>query len=268
MFSVRRAEFFARIVSPVSFVVAVLEGQKGVLHEGGHHVLGKGDLLIVPKGVAYDATASPDRQSGRYRAIVLQLHPDAGASLARREPELCKSPSLGAFDPTRLHIVSQDAAALQALLHFTRTLLLTGVDVAILNHRLEGLLLALSLQHARDQRARAAGAADVRAIARGDLVLATRLLIRSAPEAGWPANVVSRRLAVSGATLRRRLASAGFSLRTIRTDERMALAAALLTAPNARVVDVALRCGYQSPSKFTVQYRRWFGATPREREAF
>ena len=57
------------------------------------------------------------------------------------------------------------------------------------------------------------------------------------------------------------------SLRTLRTDERMTLAAALLTAPGARVTDVALRCGYQSPSKFTAQYRRWFGTTPRERDS-
>jgi AraC-like DNA-binding protein len=269
VFSVRRAEFYRRIVSPVSFVVAVLDGQKGVLHEGGHQVLGKGDLLVVPQGVPYDATASPDRRTGRYRALVLQLHPDAGASLARRDPALCVSPALGAFDPSRLHVLTADPVALQALLHFTRTLLISGVNEAILNHRLEDLLLSLSLQHVRERAAdqtRTGVDNDVRAIARGDLVLATRLLIRSDPEAVWPAHDVARRLAVSGATLRRRLAAAGFTLRTIRTDERMALAAALLTAPGARVGEVALRCGYQSPSKFTAQYRRWFGVAPRDRE--
>jgi AraC-like DNA-binding protein len=263
VFSVRRSEFYRHIVSPVPFVVAVLDGQKGVLHAGGHQVLGKGDMLVVPHGVPYDATASPDRRTGRYRAIVLQLHPEDGASLARRDPALCVSPSLGAFDPSRLHVLTADAVALQALLHFTRTLLISGVNEAILNHRLEDLLLSLSLQHVRERGgARTTNAADVRAIARGDLVLATRLLIRSDPEAEWPADDVARRLAVSGATLRRRLAAAGFTLRSIRTDERMALAAALLTAPGARVGDVALRCGYQSPSKFTAQYQRWFGVMP------
>jgi AraC-like DNA-binding protein len=136
---------------------------------------------------------------------------------------------------------------------------------AILRHRLEDLLLSLSVQHVSARRRHTTGAADVRPIAGGDLVLATRLLIRSHPEAIWPAGEVSRRLAVSGATLRRRLAAAGFTLRTIRTDERMALAAALLTAPGARVSDVALRCGYQSPSKFAAQFRRWFGVAPRAR---
>lgn len=266
MFSVRRAELFRSIVPPVSFVVAVLEGRKGVLHRHGHQVLGKGDLLIVPRGVAYDATASPDRRTGRYRALVLQLHPEAGASLARRDPALCVSAALGAFDPARLHVLTADAVALQALLHFTRTLLVPGVDDAILRHRLEDLLLSLSVQHV-SERQRHRTAADVRAIVRGDLVLATRLLIRSDPEAVWPAGEVSQRLAVSGATLRRRLAAAGFTLRTIRTDERMALAAALLTAPGARVGDVALRCGYQSPSKFAAQFRRAFGVAPRERDA-
>jgi AraC-like DNA-binding protein len=263
VFSVRHAEFFRRIVADCSFIVAILEGQKGVLHSGGHQLLGKGDLLIVPQGVTYDATATPDHRSRRYRALVLQLHPEAGASLVRRNPTLCASPTLGAFDPTRLHVLSADAVALQALLHFTRTLLVPGVNDAILQHRMEDLLLSLSLQHV-SERDGDTKAPAVRAIARGDLVLATRLLVRSDPEATWPEDVVTRRLAVSGATLRRRLAAAGFSLRTIRTDERMALAAALLTAPGVRVADVALRCGYQSPSKFAAQYRRWFGVTPRQ----
>lgn len=265
MFSVRRSEFFRSIVPDCSFVVAVLDGQKGIIHRGGHHVLGKGDLMIAPKGVAYDATATPDRRSGRYRALVLQLHPEAAASLARRDPTLCVSPALGAFDPTRIHVLSADAIALQALLHFTRTLLVSGVNETILHHRLEDLLLSLSLQHIRERQRRTT-ATDVHAIARSDLVLATRLLIRTDPEAAWPADVIAHSLAVSGATLRRRLAAAGLTLRTIRTDERMALAAALLTAPGVRVGDVALRCGYQSSSKFSAQFRRWFGVAPRARE--
>jgi AraC-like DNA-binding protein len=213
--------------------------------------------------VTYDATATPDRRSRRYRALMLQLNPEAGASLVRRNPALCVSPVLGAFDPTRVHVLSADAVALQALLHFTRTLLVPDVNDVILELRMEGLLLSLSLQYV-SERDGGDKAPAVRAIARDDLVLATRLLVRSHPEATWPEEVVTRRLAVSGATLRRRLAAAGFSLRTIRTDERMALAAALLTAPGVRVADVALRCGYQSPSKFAAQYRRWFGVTPRQ----
>lgn len=268
IFSVRRATLYRSIVAPCHFIAAVLEGKKGVIHSGGHQVLGKGDLLIVPNGATYDATATPDRRTGRYRALVLQLQPEAGASLARREPALCVSPALGAFDPSRIHVVSADAVALQALLHFARTLLVSDAGETILRHRVEDLLLSLSLQHVREQGGgtTSASAGDVRAIARADLVLAARLLFRTDPEAEWPAPLVARRLAVSGATLRRRLAAAGFTLRTIRTDERMALASALLTAPGARVGDVALRCGYQSPSKFAAQYRRWFGVTPRARE--
>jgi AraC-like DNA-binding protein len=263
VFSARRSELYRSIVAPCHFVVAVLEGRKGVIHGAGHHVLGKGDLLIAPRGVPYDATATPDRRTGRYRALVLQLQPEVGADLARRDPALCVSPALGAFDPARLHVVSADPVALQALLHLARTLLVSDADEAILRHRVEDLLLSLSLQHVRERGGRTT-AGDVRAIARADLVLATRLLIRGVPEAEWPAPLVARRLAVSGATLRRRLAVAGLTLRTIRIDERMALAAALFTAPGARVGDVALRCGYQSPSKFAAQYRRWFGVAPRD----
>ena len=129
-----------------------------------------------------------------------------------------------------------------------------AVKPAVLRHRLEDLVLSLSLQHAG-----ASGASDPRA----DPVLATRMLVRSDPALPWTVRDVARRFAMSPATLRRRLAGDGMSLRLIRAEERMTVAAALLTRRGTTVAEVAAQCGYGSPSKFARQFRARFGRAPR-----
>jgi AraC-like DNA-binding protein len=260
MFSSRRELIARHVVPPRPMVVAVLEGTKAVSEGGRREVLLAGDVLVVPDGVGFDASSMPDRKSGRFRSLVVMFDPDAGASLARRFPRLCVTPRVGAFDTSRAHVVRADPLSLQSLVHLGRTLLQGDVHEELVRHRVEDLLLTLSLQHTRD-------AGDGTDVSNGDIVLAVRQLVRGEPEAAWPAPIVARKLALSEATLRRRLAAARTSLGTLRSEERMLLASALLLDPAAQVGEVAARCGYQSPSKFARQFRRWFGKAPRAARA-
>jgi AraC-like DNA-binding protein len=255
-FSTRKSILWGTITLDRPLVAVVLEGHKEVVHAGASRLLHPADLLVVAGGVTYDATTVPDRRTGRYNVLVFSIGPEVGAALARAHPALCASPALGAFDAARPHVLPADPLALQAVLHVARTLAGGDAPEALLHHRLQDLLLTLSLRHAAAAPTPAAS----------DLVLAVRHLVRADPSAALEAETVSRRLGVSPATLRRRLAAAGVSLRSLRAEERMALAAVLLAQPDARVGDVALRCGYESPSKFARQYRTWFGRAPgRER---
>jgi AraC-like DNA-binding protein len=257
-FSTRRVTRFGEVTPDVGLLAAVLEGHKDVVHGQRRQILGPGDVLVVGPGVCYRSTTVPDRRSGRYRVLVVELGPEIGAALARSHREVCLPDGLGAFDGRAPHVLAADLASLQALVHYGATLLAPVAHDTVLRHRLQDLLLCLSLQ----QAAARAPSNPVRPPPPGDLVLAARALIRSDPAAAWPAPLVARRLGVSPATLRRRLASAGVSLRGLRGEERMALAAVLLAEPGARVGDVAAQCGYQSPSKFARQYRHWFGRAP------
>lgn len=257
-FSSRRELIARHVVPPRPMVVAILEGTKAVVHGARREVLVAGDVLLVPGGVGFDASSMPDRKSGRFRSLVVMFAAEIGASLARRFPRLCVTPSVGAFDPGRAHVVRAEPLSLQSLVHLCRTLLLDDVHEELVRHRIEDLLLTLSLQHVRDQEARGSN---------GDVVLAVRQLVRGEPEAPWPAALVARKLALSEATLRRKLAAAHTSLGTLRSEERMMLASALLLDPAAQVGEVAARCGYQSPSKFARQFRRWFGKAPRAARA-
>ncbi|MCI0672298.1 MAG: AraC family transcriptional regulator, partial [Myxococcaceae bacterium] len=250
VFSIRTRAYAGNVVFPRPVMVAVLEGRKDIIHGRVHHVMVAGDVFVAPRDVPLEVISGPNTRTGRYSALILEPDAEVVASLVRRHASLTPNP----FASTQLLAVRSDPVSLQALLDVARTLLLPEVPREVLHHRLEDLLLSLLLRQVRSGD----GAPAIRQQATQDLVLATRQLIRSAPEEAWPARVVARRLAVSPATLRRRLSESGVSLRTLRNEERMLLAAALLAKPGTQVTEVALRCGYRSPSKFARQFRLWF----------
>ncbi len=258
-FSARRIVYLADFAVEQPLIVAVLSGRKEIALEGARWTAERGDVIVFPARVPLSVTSTPDAPDGRFRSFVVEVDPEVSAALTVRHPELCAHGQSGAFDPARPHVLRASAPALQAILHFARSLLVEDTPAALLRHRLEDLLLALSLQHAASRRAVHEGSGEA------DLVLAVRKLVRQAPEAELSTEIVARKLAVSPATLRRRLAQAGVSLRALRTEERMALARVLLARPGAQVAEVALRCGYRSPSKFARQFRRFAGAAPRQR---
>jgi AraC-like DNA-binding protein len=252
VFSSRKVDWFGDVTPPRPLIAVVLDGQKDVVHAGTRTVLDEGDVLVAPAGVTYRATTVPSRRTRRYRVFCAELAPEAAAAFARAYPRLCATPALGAFEADRPHVVRAERATLRALLHFADTLLEGEAPHELVQHRLEDLLLSLSLQHGAAPRA-----------ANGDVVLAARHVVRSAPDRAWPAPAVAKALSMSPATLRRRLRAHGATLSTLRAEERMALAAVLMAQPDARVGEVAARCGYGSPSKFARQYRKWFGRAPR-----
>lgn len=150
--------------------------------------------------------------------------------------------------------------------------------------------LAAAFEHARDALARPQQVPD--AVARQRMLevmhwlLEQGIVLRSTPahpamsvkvralvaarlDGDWTANRVARELAVSEATLRRRLAAEGTSLTELLVDARMSTALTLLQATSRAVSTIALSVGYESPSRFAVRFRQRFGFVPtavRQRE--
>jgi AraC-like DNA-binding protein len=91
-----------------------------------------------------------------------------------------------------------------------------------------------------------------------------RSLLRSAPDLPWKAGEVARRLGMSEATLRRRLAAENFSFGDLLIDVRMSTALVLLQATERSITDIALSVGYESPSRFAVRFRERLGLSPTE----
>ena len=89
-----------------------------------------------------------------------------------------------------------------------------------------------------------------------------RALIAGRLEDAWPADRVASELALSEASLRRRLAAEGTSLTQLLVDARMTTALTLLQATTRPVSDIAFSVGYESPSRFAVRFRQRFGFAP------
>jgi AraC-like DNA-binding protein len=98
--------------------------------------------------------------------------------------------------------------------------------------------------------------------ARTSVAARIRHLIAADVDASWPSAIVSGRLAMSEATLRRRLSAEGTSLTEVVADVRMTTALTMLQATSRPISDVAMSVGYESPSRFSVRFRERFGFSP------
>ena len=81
-------------------------------------------------------------------------------------------------------------------------------------------------------------------------------------DAPWRSPDAARALAVSEATLRRRLAADGTSFGDLLADVRMSHALGLLQSSDLAVNRIALEVGYASASRFAVRFRARFGISP------
>lgn len=91
-----------------------------------------------------------------------------------------------------------------------------------------------------------------------------RSLVAAEPGLPWSAAMAGRSLAVSEATLRRRLAEAGTTFHDVLADVRMTCALGLLQTTTFPVNRIALEVGYASPSRFALRFRARFGLRPSE----
>ncbi|MDZ4310980.1 MAG: helix-turn-helix transcriptional regulator [Cypionkella sp.] len=81
-------------------------------------------------------------------------------------------------------------------------------------------------------------------------------------DAPWRSPDAARALAVSEATLRRRLAADGTSFGDLLADVRMSHALGLLQSSDLAVNRIALDVGYASASRFAIRFRARFGISP------
>lgn len=89
-----------------------------------------------------------------------------------------------------------------------------------------------------------------------------RALIAGSLDDAWTADRIASELALSEATLRRRLAAEGLSLTEVLVDARMSTALTLLQATTQPVSEIALSVGYESASRFALRFRQRFGFAP------
>ncbi|WP_293128685.1 AraC family transcriptional regulator [Moritella sp.] len=80
----------------------------------------------------------------------------------------------------------------------------------------------------------------------------------------WSVDRLASKLFMSDSTLRRKLKSEGSSIKEIRTRTRLGYGLHLIQTTMEGIGRISMRCGYQSQSRFTEQFKQLFGVTPTE----
>ena len=98
-----------------------------------------------------------------------------------------------------------------------------------------------------------------------DLVVRVRQAIETELRGGSPGlDTISRRLAMSGRTLQRRLSEQGVHYNDLLDDMRFRAAKSYLAARDVAGAEVAYLLGFAEQSSFNHAFKRWSGQTPTE----
>jgi len=202
-----------------------------------------GDLFLITRRCRIDVVNIPDPHSGLYLSAIVPLCAEA-LTAARA---LWNEPLPDAGDAlARLPLAEHGATLLQwrqALEqgHYTEArLALAGLAVAFCR-RGHGSLLIPPEPSVADR---------------------IRDLIAAQPERDWQSRDFEAQLGLSGATLRRRLASEQSSVRELITDARLAHAMSLLYTTRLPLKTVAARVGYRSLGSFNKRFAERYGLEP------
>ncbi len=96
-----------------------------------------------------------------------------------------------------------------------------------------------------------------------DFLNLLRMILQPYLNGGRPdLSLVAEIVGMSPRTLQRRLQRSGSSYSQVLQEARFDLARNLLDDPGAKIIDVAMTAGYQSPQHFTRAFRRFTGLTP------
>lgn len=97
-----------------------------------------------------------------------------------------------------------------------------------------------------------------------DPISQVRSLIETDLSHSWMADEVAGHFAMSGATMRRWLSKNGQGFARILLYTRLEHGLSLLQTTDAQVSEIALKCGFKTPSHFSDAFRKRFGIKPKD----
>ncbi|BFO57978.1 AraC family transcriptional regulator [Acidovorax sacchari] len=210
-------------------------------------VTGGPTLLLVDPGTCADLHKTPCGTARRFRSVLLVL--DAGLLESFQRGRAGGVPAAAPQAPFRALPLDDDLA--RTLGHAVDGVGAAHIGDERLHYRLLDLLCAL---HERGHAFRPAfHHATTRRL---------RALLGAAPEQRWTAALAGHALAMSEATLRRRLAAEQQRFDALLADVRMQHALMLLQTTGWSIPRIALACGYQSRARFAERFRGRFGYLP------
>ncbi len=239
----RREHGASSVEIPRPQFAILLQGRKQVRTAQQSLEFAPGDLFLITRRCRIDVVNIPDPHSGLYLSAIVPMCAEA-LTAARA---LWNEPLPEAGDAlARLPLAEHGATLLQwrqALEHGQYT---------------EARLALASLAVAFCRR----GHGSLLVPPEPSLGERIRDLIAAQPERDWQSRDFEAQLGLSGATLRRRLASEQSSVRELITDARLAHAMGLLYTTRLPLKTVAARVGYRSLGSFSKRFVERYGLEP------
>lgn len=246
LFSISQATTatFTDLYFRMTFLFFIQAGTKHVSDEGGQTMIGReGDLLICPPGALITMQNRPLLDAD-YRAVGLSFSDEMIAEVFAQNG-VSHSPSIQM-------VRKQEHNPEQLLPLIVETFENDALPDAILHNRLLEPLLWLR-HHGFSIRTQ-----------EEEPVAKVRRLIESDLSHPWNSRDVAQHFAMSEATMRRWLAKSGQGFAKIVLYTRLESALTLLQTSDRPIIDIALQCGFKSPSHFAEAFKKRFGITPRE----
>lgn len=216
----------------------------------GTHRIGadaSASLLLVDANTCADLRKTPGGVEQRFRSVFLTLSPELLDAFRRGRATGAEAAQAAA--PFQQIALDADlASALQQVLT-------SAADGQISDERLR--YRALDFLAALAERGGVFRSPQLQGLS-GRL----RALIGEAPSQHWTAQTAGKALAVSEATLRRRLAGESARFEDVLIDVRMHHAMMLVQTTSWSVPEIAQACGYKSRARFAERFRARFGYLP------
>jgi len=235
---------FSKIVVDGPALILLRHGTKSLQCGGRRWTLQGGDAIAIAGGLSFDVSNRLSA-AGLYEARWLVWDPSVIEHFVKKAPS--GRPLSGAI--VIRQVDAEFAAAIDRAVAAVSDPAALALDVA--RHRLAELLVWLSVAGVRFATPQATTATSK----------LRRLFSESAAEA-WRMPQAAARLAVSEATLRRRLHAEGTSFSELLVDVRMSHALTLLQSTDEPVALIASKVGYESASRFAIRFRERFGFAP------
>lgn len=238
------AAIFSDLFIRLTFLCFIQTGSKRIVCPINGEMIGEeGDLIIFPAGSIVTLENRP-LLNARYHADGVYFTDDLIEEVFADQGQ--------GFEPAGIQIVRAHPHRPVEVLKLTQdTLDSETLPLAIRRHRLLEPLVWL-----RHQGVRLPVRNDEEPLAK------LRRLIETDPGRPWRASEVAGHFAMSEPTFRRWLAKSGYGFAKILHNTRLEKGLALLQSTRTPISQIALECGFQTPSHFSDSFKKRFGIKP------